>query len=90
MKPTKKGQIVKLHTPFEYEDPKQLFVVLEFIEDGIKSRGKIQPINTGMTFNPIHLVRAEDLEVVEGQTFELDEDLLNNNKNLFDCFSMLG
>jgi hypothetical protein len=90
MTPTKKGQIVKFHTPLEYEDPKQLFIILEFIEDGIKSRGKIQPINTGMTFNPIHLVRAEDLEVVEGLNFKLDEVLPNNNKNLFNCFSILG
>jgi hypothetical protein len=64
--------------------------MLEFIEDGDKSRGKIQPINTGMKFNSIHLVRAEDLEVDEGQTFELDKTLLSNNKNLFNCFSILS
>jgi hypothetical protein len=33
MKPTKQGQIAKFHTPLADEDPDQLYVVLEVIED---------------------------------------------------------
>tara|TARA_R110002051_G_scaffold78936_1_gene142571 strand:- start:7262 stop:7537 length:276 start_codon:yes stop_codon:yes gene_type:complete len=89
MTPTKKGQIVKFHTPKEYENPNQLYIVLEFIEDGIKSRAKIQPGGTGLSFPPIHLVRAKDLEVDEGQTFELEWYLKHGNHNLFNCISSI-
>ena len=72
MKPSRRGQVVKFHTPNEDEDSEQLYIILEFIEDGSRSRAKIQAGNTGLSFPPISLVLAEDLEVDEGQTFELD------------------
>ncbi|WP_298765112.1 hypothetical protein [uncultured Polaribacter sp.] len=87
MIPTKKGQVVKFQTPKENENPNQLYIVLEFIEDGIKSRVKIQPGNSGLSFPPIHLVYAKDLEVDEGQTFELEWYLKHGNHNLFNVIS---
>jgi hypothetical protein len=33
MRPNKKGQIAKLHTPLVGENPEQLYVVIEVIED---------------------------------------------------------
>ena len=38
MKPNKQGQIVKFHTPLEGENPEQLYVVLEVIEDDSRPR----------------------------------------------------
>jgi hypothetical protein len=72
MKPTKKGQLVKFHTPNEDEDPEEVYVILEYIEDGDKSRAKIRPLNTGLTFPPISLVLGEYLVIDEIQTFQLD------------------
>ena len=72
MKPSRRGQIVKFHTPYEDEDPEHVYVVLEYIEDGSRSRAKIQVANTGLCFPPISLVLAEDLEVDEVQNMQLD------------------
>ncbi|OBQ57039.1 hypothetical protein JJL45_01965 [Tamlana sp. s12] len=83
MKPNRRGQIVKFHTPYHDEDPEQLYVVLEYIEDGSRSRAKIQAAGTGLSFPPVSLVLAEDLEVDEGQTFELDYYLKHGNHGLF-------
>jgi hypothetical protein len=83
MKPSRRGQVVKFHTPYEDEDPEQLYVVLEYIEDGKRSRAKILAANTGLPFPPISLVLVEDLEVDEGQTFELDYYLEHGNHDLF-------
>jgi hypothetical protein len=83
MKPSTRGQIVKFHTPYEDEDPEQLYVILEYIEDGKRSRAKILAANTGLSFPPISLVLAEDLEVDEGQTFELDYYLEHGRYDLF-------
>ena len=71
MKANKEGQIVKFHTPLEDENPNQLYVVLEVIEDGDRSRAEIQALNTGLSFPPVNKVRLSDLEVVEIQTSEL-------------------
>ena len=62
MKPNKKGQVVKFHTPFEDEDPNQLYLVLEFREDGEKSRVLIETMNTNFYITPTSVVYAKDLE----------------------------
>ena len=83
MKPNKKGQIVKFHTPYKDEDPKQLYVVLEVFGDGDRSRAKIFPLNTGLSFPPVNVVYAKDLEVDDKQTFELNYYLEYGNHDLF-------
>ncbi len=75
MKPIKQGQIVKFHTPLEGENPEQLYVVLEVIEDDERPRVDIQALNTGLAFPPINKVRLDDLEVVEVST----QDLIGHN-----------
>ena len=65
MIPTKKGQIAKFHTPLADENPNQLYVVLEVIEDAERPRADIQALNTGLSFPPINTVLLNDLEVVE-------------------------
>ncbi|MFV8353403.1 hypothetical protein [Flavobacterium sp. XS2P14] len=71
MKPTKEGQIAKFHTPLAGENPEQLYVVLEVIEDEERPRADIQALKTGLPFPPINKVRLEDLEVVEVSTQDL-------------------
>lgn len=71
MKPNKQGQIIKFHTPLEVENPEQLYVVLEVIEDHENPRADIQALNTGLAFPPINTVRLDDLEVVEVNTQDL-------------------
>ena len=63
MKPTRKGQIVKFHTPCEDEGPEQLYVILEYIEDGDRTRAKIEVLNTGFSFPPNTIVYVKDLEL---------------------------
>ncbi len=71
MRPNKQGQIVKFHTPLDGENPEQLYVVLEVIEDDERPRADIQALNTGLSFPPINKVRLNDLEVVEVSTQDL-------------------
>lgn len=71
MIPNKQGQIAKFHTSQEGEDPEQLYVVLEVIEDDERPRAEIQALNTGLAFPPINTVRLNDLEVVEVNTQDL-------------------
>jgi hypothetical protein len=71
MKPTKQGQIAKFHTPLADEDPEQLYVVLEVIEDVERPRAGIQALNTGLAFPPINKVFLDHLEVVEVSTQDL-------------------
>ncbi len=71
MKAIKEGKIVKFHTPLEDENPNQLYVVLEIIEDNEKSRAEIQALNTGLPFPPVNKVRLSDLEVAEVETNDL-------------------
>jgi len=85
MKPNRRGQIVKFHTPDNSEDLEQLYVILEFIQDkglGI-SLAKTQAINTGLKSPPTSLVLAEDLEVDEVQTAQLDYYLKFGKHGLF-------
>lgn len=71
MRPNKKGQVAKFHTPLEGENPEQLYVVLEVIEDEKRPRADIQALNTNLTFVPINTVSLNDLEVVEVNTQDL-------------------
>lgn len=77
MKPIKRGQIVKFHTPYEDEDSNQLYLVHEVFEDGEKSRAKIEALDTGLSFPPIAVVYLRDLEIDELQIFQLDCFLKN-------------
>lgn len=72
MKEFRRGPIVKFHTPYEDENPNQLYVVLEYMEDGNQSRAKIETLNTGLSFPPIYVVYVKDLMIEEVQTFQLD------------------
>lgn len=83
MKPNRKGQIVKFHTPNNEEGTEQLYIILEYIEDESRSRVKIQALNTGLSSPRTSIVLAEDLEVDEGQTLELDYYLKHGDHGLF-------
>jgi hypothetical protein len=80
MRPTEQGQIVKFHTPLVDENPNQLYVVLEVIEDSERPRADIQALNTGLSFPPINTVRLNDLEVVEVDTNDLIGHIVTINK----------
>ena len=71
MRPNKIGQVAKFHTSLSDENPNQLYVVLEIIEDVERPRTKIKALNTGLSFPPINTVLLEDLEVVKVNTFDL-------------------
>ena len=81
MRPTKQGQIVKFHTPLADENPNQLYVVLEVMEDDERPRADIQALNTGLSFPPINTVRLADLEVVEVDTNDLIGHKVTINKS---------
>lgn len=71
MKPNKKGQVAKFHTPLPDENPNQLYVVLEIKEDVEKPRADIKALNTGLSFPSVNTVLLDDLEVVEVNTSDL-------------------
>ena len=81
MRPDKKGQIARFHTPLEGENPEQLYVVLEVIEDDERPRADIQALNTGLSFVPINTVSLDDLEVVEVDTQDLIGHKVTINKS---------
>jgi hypothetical protein len=80
MRPNKIGQVVKFHTPLPEENPDQLYVVLEIIEDDERPRADIKALNTGLSFPPINTVKLDDLEVVEVDTSDLVEHEVTINK----------
>ena len=59
--PNKIGQVVRFHSPNEDEDPNQLYVVLEIIEDGEMSRISIQALNTEFLIPPCFKVLLSDV-----------------------------
>lgn len=65
MKPFKLGQVAKFHTPLPYEDPEQLYVVIEINDEKDNSRALIKALNTGLRFPPLNTVFLYDLEIVE-------------------------
>ncbi len=71
MRPNKIGQVAKFHTPLPDENPNQLYVVLEIIEDDERPRADIKALNTGLSFPPINTVKLDDLEVEEVDTTDL-------------------
>lgn len=71
MRPNKIGQVAKFHTPLPDENPNQLYVVLEIIEDDERPRADIKALNTGLSFPPINTVKLNDLVVVEVDTVDL-------------------
>ena len=71
MRPNKIGQVAKFHTPLPDENPNQLYVVLEIIEDDERPRADIKALNTGLSFPPINTVKLNDLVVVEVDTADL-------------------
>jgi hypothetical protein len=81
MKSISKGNIVKFHTTLPDENPNQLYVVLEVIEDDERPRADIQALNTGLSFAPISKVRLGDLEIVEVDTNDLIGHNVTKNKS---------
>jgi hypothetical protein len=71
MKPEKIGQVARFHTPLPDENPDQLYVVLEIIDDVEKPRADIKALNTGLSFPPLLTVLLDDLEIVELATSDL-------------------
>ena len=71
MRPNKIGQVAKFHTPLADENPNQLYVVLEIIEDDERPRADIKALNTGLSFPPINTVKLNDRVVVEVDTVDL-------------------
>lgn len=81
MKVIKEGQIVKFHTPLADENSNQLYVVLEVIDDGERSRAEIQALNTGLSYPPVNKVRLIDLELAEVETNDLIGHKVTINKS---------
>jgi len=81
METIKEGKIVKFHTPLADENPNQLYVVLEVIEDNERSRAKIQALNTGLAFTPVNTVRLADLEVAKIDNNDLIGHKVTINKS---------
>ncbi len=71
MKPKKIGEVVKFHTPLPEENPDQLYVVLELIEDVESPRAKIKDLNTVLSFNPINTFLFDDLKIAKVYTADL-------------------
>ncbi|ROI10064.1 hypothetical protein EGI11_04765 [Chryseobacterium sp. H3056] len=71
MIPNKEGQIVRFHTPLADENPEQVYVVLELMEDGERSRADIQALGTGLAFPPVTTVLLSDLKTVDVGTSDL-------------------
>jgi len=65
MKPSKVGQIVKFSNPMSDEDPNQLYVIIEIIDDDVRPRSQIRALGTGLSFPPINMVKTNDLVVVQ-------------------------
>lgn len=81
MRPNKIGQIVRFHTPLPDENPNQLYVVLEVVEDDKRPRAQIRPLNTGLSLPPVNLVNLNDLEIVEVATQDLIGHHVTINKS---------
>jgi transcription antitermination factor NusG len=81
MKPTKEGQVAKFHAPLKGENPIQLYVDLEVIDDDERLRVDIQALSTGLVFPPINTVLLDDLEVVEASTKDLIGQIVTIDKS---------
>lgn len=83
MKPTRRGQIVKFHTPNEDENPDDVYLVLEYMEDGERSRVRIQATYNENQIPWTTILYAKDFEVDELQTSQLDYYLKYGDHGLF-------
>jgi len=81
MRPNKIGQVAKFHIPLPDENPNQLYVVIEIIEEDERPRADIKALNTGLSFPPINTVSLNDLEVVEVDTADLVGHKVTINKS---------
>ena len=81
MTPNKTGQVAKFHTPLPDENPNQIYVVLEIIEDDRRPRAEIQALNTGLPFPPINTVSINDLEIVEVESSDIIGHYVTINKS---------
>jgi hypothetical protein len=77
----KTGQVAKFHTPLPDENPNQIYVVLEIIENDIRPRADIQALDTGLPFPPINTVLLKDLEVVEVESSDMIGHYVTINKS---------
>ena len=80
MRPNKIGGVAKLHAPQPEENPNQLYVVLEIIEDEERPRADIKALNTGLSLPPIKTVKLNDLVVKEIDTADLVGHSVTINK----------
>lgn len=71
MRPSKKGQIVRFHTPLEGEDPTQKYVLLDFHLDVDIPRAHIRELTNGKRLPATNIVPFNDLEVIEISTADL-------------------
>ncbi|WP_395049838.1 hypothetical protein [Flavobacterium sp.] len=53
MTPNKYGQVTKFLTPLQKENPDQLCVNVEIIENAKMPRVDIEALNTGLSFPPL-------------------------------------
>ena len=80
MRPNKIGGVAKLHAPQPEENPNQLYVVLEIIEDEERPRADIKALKTGLSLPPIKTVKLNDLVVKEIDTADLVGHSVTINK----------
>ena len=65
MRPTKAGQFAKFKTPFQNDDPDQLYVVLKIMNEFEMPRVHIKAVNSKSVESAIiYTVLLADLEVV--------------------------
>jgi len=65
MEPTKPGQIVKFHTPYQDESADQLYEILAINKSENSERANIRALNTILKFPPINTVNLRDLSLAE-------------------------
>ena len=67
MKPNKSGQLVKYHTPFPDENPKQVYLLVELYQDVERPRGYMKPLFMSDFLSGKKSVFIDELEVFEVQ-----------------------
>ncbi len=80
MRPNRIGQVAKFHSPLPDENPDQLYIVLEIIEDDERPRANIKALNTGLSYPPVNTVSIDELEIVEVDTTGLEGHKVTINK----------
>lgn len=80
--PNRAGQIVKFHTLLEDESPNDIYLVLEFMDDGDKSRVLVKSLNTGYSMPWTRILKASYFEVDNFQTENAENYAKNHNYGL--------